>query len=113
MGLEFGNERWCDHISKSFERSHQVKVTILSSQQVQTDRNIPNNKTDITIRDNERGTCMYVCMLIDDVITGDRNVINKEVENILKYHDLIIDIEHMWNGKANMTPVIIGATETI
>jgi len=46
--------------------------------QVQTDRTIPNNKPDIIIRDNEKGTCM----LIDVVISGDRNVIKKEAENI-------------------------------
>jgi biopolymer transport protein ExbB/TolQ len=43
------------------------------NQQVQTDRTIPNNKPDIIIRDNEKGTCM----LIDVAISGDRNVIKK------------------------------------
>ena len=42
---------------------------------VRTDRNIPNNKPDITICDNKQGTCM----LIDVAITGDRNVIKREV----------------------------------
>jgi hypothetical protein len=53
---------------------------------VQTDRTLPNNKPDIIIRDNEKGTCM----LIDVAIPRDRNVINKEAEKILKYKDLII-----------------------
>jgi len=44
-----------------------------------TDRTIPNNKPDIIIRDNEKGTCM----LIDVAISGDRNVIKKEGEKIL------------------------------
>jgi hypothetical protein len=48
---------------------------------VQTDRTIPNNKPDLVIRDNEKRTCM----LIDVVISGDRNVIKKEAEKILKY----------------------------
>jgi hypothetical protein len=47
----------------------------------QTDRTIPNNKPDILIRDNEKGTCM----LIDVAISGDRNVIKKEAEKFLKY----------------------------
>jgi len=60
----------------------------LWNQQVQTDRTIPNNKPDIIIGDNENGTCM----LIDVTISGDRNVIKKESEKILKYKDLTIEI---------------------
>jgi hypothetical protein len=76
---------------------------------VQTDRTIPNNKPDIIIRDNEKGTCM----LIDVAISGDRNVIKKEAEKILKYKDLTVEIERMWNVKARAIPVIIGAIGTI
>jgi hypothetical protein len=64
------------------------KVTILWNQQVQTDRTIPNSKPDITIWDNEKGTCM----LIDVSIPGDRNVVKKEAEKIIKCKDLIIEI---------------------
>jgi hypothetical protein len=52
-------------------------------------------------------------MLIDIAILGDRNVIKKEAEKILKYKDLIIEIQRMWNVKTKVTPVIIGATGTI
>jgi hypothetical protein len=40
-------------------------------------------------------------------------VIKKEAEKILKYEDLTIEIECMWNVKADVKPVIIGATGTI
>ena len=50
---------------------------MLWKQQVQTDRTIPNNKPDITIRDNEKETCV----LIDVAISRDGNVIKKEAEN--------------------------------
>ena len=66
-------------------------------------------KPDIIIRDNEKGTCM----LIDVAISGDRNVIKKEDEKILKYKDLAIEIQRMWNIKTKVIPVIIGATGTI
>ena len=85
------------------------KVNILWNQQGQTDRAIPNNKPDIIIRDNE----MRTCMLIDVAISGDRNVIKKEAEKILKYKDLKIEIQRMWNVKTKVIPVIIGATGTI
>jgi hypothetical protein len=64
------------------------KVNILWNQQVQTDRTITNNRPDIIIRYNEKGTCM----LIDVAIPGDRNVIKKVAEKILKYKDLIREI---------------------
>jgi len=52
-------------------------------------------------------------MLIDVAISGDRNVIKKEAEKILKYKDLTIGIQRMWNVKTKAIPVIIGATGTI
>jgi len=91
------------------ETSQGCKVTILWNQQVQTDRTIPNNKPDIIISDNEKGTRV----LIDVAISGDRNVIKKEAEKILKYKDLTIEIQRMWNVKTKVIPVIIGATGAI
>jgi hypothetical protein len=37
----------------------------------------------------------------------------KKVKKILKYKDLIIDIQHMWNAKEKVIVVKIGATGTI
>ena len=48
-------------------------------------------------------------MLIDVAISGHRNVIKKEAEKILKYKDLAIEIQRMWNVKTKAIPVIIGA----
>jgi hypothetical protein len=62
----------------------------------------------IIIRDNEKRTCM----LIDVAISGDRNVIKKEAKKILKYKDLTVEIQRMWNVKTKVIPVIIGATGT-
>ena len=74
-----------------------------------TDRTIPNNKPDIIIHDIEKRTCT----LIDIAISGDRNMIEKEAEKILKYKDLTIEIQPMWNVKTKVIPVIIGATGAI
>jgi hypothetical protein len=76
---------------------------------VQTDRTIHNNKPNIIIRDNEKGTCM----LTDVAISEDRNVIKKETEKILKYKDLTIEIHRMRNVKTRVIPVVIGATGSI
>jgi hypothetical protein len=84
-------------VPKSVETSQGGKVTILWNQ-VHTDRTISSNKTDIIIRDNEKGTCM----LIDVEISGDRNVIKKEAEKILKYKDLTVEIQRTWNVKTKV-----------
>ena len=102
-------KHWYEHVPKSVQTSQRGKVTISWNQQVQTDRTIPNNKPDIIIRDNEEGTCM----LIDVVISGDRNVIKKEAEKILKYKNLTIEIQRTWKVKPRVIPVILGATGTI
>jgi len=96
-------------VPKSVETSQGGKVTILWNQQIRTDKTIPDNKPDIIIHDNERGKCL----LIDVAISGDRNVIKKEAEKILKYKDLTIEVQHIWNVKTKVIPVIIGATGTI
>jgi hypothetical protein len=52
-------------------------------------------------------------VLINVAILGDRNMTKKEAEKILKYTDLTIEIQHMWNVKATVLPVIIGVTGII
>lgn len=51
--------------------------------EVQTNRTLPNQKTDIKFSDNEIGTSL----LIDTEISGARNVIKKEAIKVLKYKE--------------------------
>ena len=77
---------------------------------MRTDGTISNNKLDTIISvDNNKETCM----LIDVAIPGDRNVIKKEIENILRHKDLPIEIQHMCNVEADVIPVITVMTGTI
>jgi hypothetical protein len=109
QGYNWTKKQWYEHVPESAEISQGGKVTILWNQQIQTDRTFPNDKPDIIIRYHEKGTCM----LIDAAISGDRNVIKKEAEKILKYKDLTIEIQCMWNAKTNVISIIMGATGTI
>ena len=60
---------------------------------MRTDRTVSSNKPDIIIRENRKGTGMFVNV----AISGHRNVIKKEAEKILEYKDLIKEIQPMWN----------------
>jgi len=51
-------------------------------------------------------------MMIIIIITEDRNVIKKEAKKIIKYKDLTIEIQCMWNLKTKVIPVITGVTGT-
>jgi hypothetical protein len=64
--------------TKTVGTNHGNKVTISWYQQVQTNRTIPNNNSNIINRDKEKWTCLSVA-----TISGDRNVIKKESEKIL------------------------------
>jgi hypothetical protein len=108
-GVQLDKKHWHEHVPELVKTGQGGTVTILWNQQVQIDRTIPNNKPDIIIPYNEKRTCM----LIDIVILGDRNVIKKEAKKILKYKDLTIEIQHMWNVKTKVIPAIICAIGTI
>jgi hypothetical protein len=40
------------------------------------------------------------CLLTGTAISGDRNVIKKEAEIVLKYKDLTTEMQRMWNAKS-------------
>jgi hypothetical protein len=52
-------------------------------------------------------------MSIDAANPGDRNVIKKEAEKILKYKDFITEIQRMWNVRAKVIPLTTAATGTV
>ena len=70
---------------------------------MQNDWSNPNNKPNIIIHDNEKGTCV----LTDVANLGDRYLIKKESEKIPHYKDLITEIQHIWNVKEKVTPANI------
>jgi hypothetical protein len=78
--VQLDNEYCCDHVPKSAETSRECKVTILWNQQGQTDKIIPNKPDVITVI-TKKGTCVLIYV----AISGDRNVIKKEAEKILKF----------------------------
>ena len=47
--------------------------------------------------------------LIDVAIPGNSRINHKEVEKITKYQDLKVEEERLWEKKATVVPVVIGA----
>jgi hypothetical protein len=63
------------------------------------------NRPDIVLKNKADKTCS----LIDVAVQSDRNIIQMEAEKKLKYKNLSIEIQLVWNIKCFVIPVIIGA----
>jgi hypothetical protein len=74
----------CTRVSRRFEE----KVTVLWNQQLQTERTLPNNKPDITLRENEKGT----------LLLRETGMLQERSRKF--YKDLTITTQRMWNIKA-------------
>jgi hypothetical protein len=93
---------WYSHTHK-LVTGHE-DITMLWIQWVQTGREVLANRPDITVRNKKDRTCL----LIEVAIPSDMNVLLKEAEKKLKYKNLSIEIQRMWNKKCFVKPVIIG-----
>jgi hypothetical protein len=51
-----------------------------------------------------------MCLVIDVEIPPDRNVMQEKAEKEMKYNNLSIQMQVMWNMKCFFTPVIPGVT---
>jgi hypothetical protein len=97
-------ENWYSHIPKLICQHEDIKV--LWNQGVQTDREVLANRPDIIIKNKKD----KICLLIDVAKPSGRNVIQKESKKKLKYKNLRIEIQRMWNMKCFIILVITGAT---
>jgi hypothetical protein len=105
-GFSAGDKWYTHRAEKVLEDEH---TKLLWDFNVQTDRVIEHRRPDIILIDKES----KVCFLIDVAVPGDHNVDFKEIEKLDNYSDLRTEIERMWNVKAHIIPVVIGALGSI
>jgi hypothetical protein len=86
------NKIWYSHIPKSV--TEHEDITVLWNQGVQTDREVLTNRPDILVKNKDR-----TCVLIVVAIPSNKNVIQKKAEKKLKYKNLCVEIQRMWNTK--------------
>jgi hypothetical protein len=63
-----------------------MKITVLWNQGIQVEREVLANRPDLIIKNKED----KICLLIDVALPSDRNIIQMESENKLKYKNLSI-----------------------
>ena len=91
------------HKPETVNENEQVKI--LWDFEVRTDRIITARRPDIIVIDKQEKTAK----IIDVAIPLDKNIRGKEAEKVQKYQDLKIEIQRLWNVKAEVISVVIGA----
>ena len=84
------------------------KCKILCDFAIQTDEEIEHRRPDIVVIDKEKREFK----IIDIAVLGDQNIKVKELEKITKYQDLRLQVQKLWNVKASVIPVVVGALGT-
>ena len=85
------------------------EIKILWDFSFQLDRRIDHYRPDIVVFEK----LGRICTIIDVAIPGDHRINEKEIEKILKYADLKLELSRMWDCKTTVVPIIIGALGSI
>ncbi|KAF2890058.1 hypothetical protein ILUMI_16115 [Ignelater luminosus] len=104
-GIKVG-KKWYEHNPQPVIEAGET--IIMWNKQIQTDREIRANKPDIVIKQKKENKCL----IIDVAVPGDRRMKEKEAERVLKYKELALETQRMWNCRTKVIPVVIGALGT-
>ena len=100
-------DKWYQHQPSPVVENKRYKL--LWDFSIQTDRVIEHRRPDIVIVDWEEKECI----VIDVAIPADQNIADKEWEKISKYSELKLEIMRLWNVKAKVIPIVVGALGSI
>jgi hypothetical protein len=85
-------DKWWEHKVDKVLQKEDVKI--LWDFKIQTDKHLAHNIPDITVVEKKQ------VWMIDVAIPGDSRIEEKELEKIIKYQDLKIQIERLWEKQA-------------
>ena len=98
-------EKWWERNDEKVLQNEEVKI--LWDFKIQTDKHLAHNIPVITVVEKKQ------VWLIDVAIPGDSRIDQKEVVKITTYQDLKVEVERLWEKKATVVPVVIGALGAI
>ena len=75
---------------------------------IKCDHEIQYRRPDLIIVDIEKKTAC----IVDIAVPGDNRVGTKELEKVLKYQDLKMELSRMWTlNQVEVIPIVVGALE--
>ena len=80
-------------------------VKLLWDFNIQTSTYIQARRPDVVVVDRDKKTCN----IIDIAVPGDAGIVEKEKEKVEKYQDLRREVTRLWNVKAKVVPIVVGA----
>jgi hypothetical protein len=95
--------KWYEHEPQKVFETESTKI--LWDFNIYTDKKIPARRPDIVVINKKQGSGY----IIDVNCPNDRNVVKNEIEKIVKYTDLKIELERIWNIHFQVIPIVIGA----
>ena len=101
-GLDVSN-KWYEHKPEGVIENDHVKL--LWDFNIQTSTYIQGRRPDVVVVDRDKKTCN----IIDIAVPGDAGIVEKEKEKVEKYQDLRREVTRLWNVKAKVVPIVVGA----
>ena len=105
-GLDVSN-KWYEHKPEGVIENDHVKL--LWDFNIQTSTYIQARRPDVVVVDRDKKTCN----IIDIAVPVDAGIVEKEKEKVEKYQDLRREVARLWNVKAKVVPIVVGALGVI
>ena len=100
-------DKWFSHQPEPVLENDKCKI--LWDFAIQTDKEMEHRRPDVIVSDKEKRECK----IIDLAVSGDQNIKVKELKKIAKYQDLRSQVQKLWDVKATVIPIVVGALGTV